>query len=138
MTFMNSKVLLCVAVFAAGVLTHAQAGTPGIQYDLKFDDMGRIIKPDEVYLSRGERSKSKEDWEGAYRSFKTSASYGNAWAKYYLALLYMKDKEFTSAMAWLNLLDGDFKEREKVAYFKQWLEPMMSAAELQAAKIPSQ
>lgn len=90
------------------------SGTPGIKFGLHFDEKGRIIRPDEVFLGRGLSDEKAGFKDQAMKNFKESATYGNAYAKYFLGLLYLQKNDYLNGFAWLSLLDGEFKGADKV------------------------
>lgn len=110
------------------------AGTPGVEFGLHFDEQGNIIRPDEVFLGRGVKDDKAGYKASAMKNFKISASYGNAYAKYFLGLLYLQQNDYISGHAWLSLLDKEFKGADKVNRLLPKVTANLSPEQAQKAK----
>ncbi|WP_154224487.1 hypothetical protein [Marinicella rhabdoformis] len=127
---MKKLFILLLMVFNGSVL----AGTPGIKFGLHFDEKGRIIRPDEVFLGRGLSDEKAGFKDQAMKNFKESATYGNAYAKYFLGLLYLQKKDYLNGHAWLSLLDGEFKGADKVNSLLPRVKANLDEKQLQLAE----
>ena len=106
-----NKILVLFLLVVSGCV---YSGTPGIKFGLHFDEKGNVIRPDEVFLGRGLSDEKAGFKDQAMKNFKESASFGNAYAKYFLGLLYLQKNDYLNGHAWLSLLDSEFKGAEKV------------------------
>lgn len=105
------------------------------EFGLKFDDAGKIIKPDQEYLWRGMDDEKDGFRESAFNNFKKAAEYGNYHAMSVVALYLMQDKDYPAAHAWFKLIDlGKIPNKEYMEEIVSNLEALMTAEQLKQAE----
>ena len=103
-------------------------------YGLHFDDQGKIIQPDQAYLSEGLKDEQDGYPEDAYKNFMKSAEFGNLYAMSLVGFYHLKNKELTKALAWFNLVDSDkIPNSQMIEQMKSNLEQVLTEDELKAS-----
>ena len=116
----------------------AISGTPGIKYGLHFDHKGKIIRPDEKFLLRGWEYNEDGYKDEAMKNFKLSATYGNANARYFIALLYLQKQDYLNAHSWMNLLNSDYIGIEKIKSLLPRVENYLNQEQLVKSELMTQ
>ena len=125
------KIQVITAVFLLMTLSFASAR----EFGLKFDDSGKIIKPDQEYLWRGMDDEKDGFRESAFNNFKRAAEYGNYHAMSVVGLYLMQDKDYPAAHAWFKLIDlGKIPNKEYMEEIVNNLEALMTADQLKQAQ----
>jgi len=77
---------------------------------LHFDELGRVIPPDEYILFQALQADKDGYTETAMKEYIRAAEFGNKHAKYLLSMSYLKKKDWANAYAWLRISDPKFKD----------------------------
>ncbi len=72
---------------------------------VSFDRMGNMLSPDTKIIRLGQKANKKGNIEYANKQFQKAAQYGNEEAKILLVNNFIKTQDFTTALAWLKLID---------------------------------
>jgi hypothetical protein len=73
--------------------------------ELRFNEQGKMLAPDQIYLDQGIESQGRGHKNDAMRHFKKSARFGNPYAQSAIAFMHMQNEDYVSALAWFNLVD---------------------------------
>lgn len=95
-----NKILLVVLVLISNNSTS--------KIGLKLDIHGGLINPDHLLLKRALVAEKEGYLDSATSYYKKAARFGNDNAKYFLGMLYLKQKDWANGYAWLRLVDGEF------------------------------
>jgi hypothetical protein len=99
------KILLLVLFFSSAGYAYVP---------MLFDDSGVLIEPDRILLKRGLEEYHKGQIEYSLISLERSAKFGNAAAKYLIALIHLEGSNAIKARAWLMLIKKPIYQTERV------------------------
>lgn len=100
---------------------------------VSFDQMGNMIAPDHKLLMLGKKANKKGHFADANEMFKKAALFGNEQAKVLLANNFINSQNYSSALAWLKLIELKHIENpetitQAIQSLKQILEPQQITA----------